>query len=77
MATRRRIFSDHDAQALLQAVGDCRRATILALSRAPIHAEGTQAVLKLLAALDEVAEALTGDQERFWTRLHSTPKRVP
>jgi hypothetical protein len=76
MVNRRRIFSEHDAQALLQAVADCRRAAILALSRAPIHAEGTQAVLQLLAALDEVAEALTGDRERFWMRLHSTPKRV-
>jgi hypothetical protein len=73
---RQRIFSDSDADDLLRAVGECRRAAVLALSRAPIHAEGTKAVMELLAVLDSIAEALTGDRERFWAKPHSTPKRL-
>jgi hypothetical protein len=77
MANRRqRIFSEGDANDLLRAVDECRRAAVLALSRAPIQAEGRKAVLELLTALDNLAEALTGYRERFWTKPHSTPKRM-
>ena len=71
---RQRIFSDDDAQDLLRAVGECRRAAVLALGRAPINSEGSKAVLDLLVVLDNVALVLTGNRERFWMRLHSTPK---
>lgn len=71
------MFFGHHAQTLLSTTGDFRHAAIIALSSDPIHAEGTQAVLQFLAALDGVAESLTEDRERFWMRLHSTPKRMP
>jgi hypothetical protein len=72
---RRRLFSEFDADDLLAAVEACREAAVRAHTRAPIGSEGFEVVGELLAALDRVAEAVTGDRERYWMRLHSTPKR--
>lgn len=72
---RKRLFSELDAAELLAAVASCRRACVLAMSKAPIGSDGAAAVSELMRALDRMAEALTGDRERLWARLHSTPKR--
>jgi hypothetical protein len=66
--------SEHDAPDVMVAVEACREAAVRARTRATIGSEGFEVVGELLAALDRVAEAVTGDRERFWNRLHSTPK---
>ena len=68
-------LSDLECDELMRAVQACRSACVLALSKAPIDAEGVAVVRELMAVMDRLAEALQGDRERFWTRLHSTPKR--
>jgi hypothetical protein len=75
MTARPRRFYAGDAEDLLAAVRACRRAAVCALGKAPCEAEGTAVVRDLVDVLDRLAEALTGDRERFWTPLHTTPRR--
>jgi hypothetical protein len=73
MTPRRRRFSQADSDALLRAVQECRRAAVQALTQAPIHSEGARAVRELIAVLDDLVEALTGEAGLFWAKPHSTP----
>ena len=66
--TKRRHFDGMDARALLQAIGECRRACIKAHTKAPIHDPIYDAVSSLVAAIDDAAAVLTGDRQHFWLR---------
>lgn len=74
MTRTKRLFSEANSAALLLSVQECRRAAVMALARAPIHSEGYNAINDLIDALDRITGALTGDRERFWAKLHSTPR---
>ena len=71
--TRRSSRSDAtiDKEALLQALGGCRRALIEVESRAEIGGPLYKNCDAVLAAIDALAEVLTGDRQYFWPRLHS------
>lgn len=76
MGRRNRHLDPHAAAELLEAVRACRLAATRALATAPIGSEGAQAIQQAIVALDLLTEALTGERERFWSRLHSVPRRL-
>jgi hypothetical protein len=57
--SHRRYFGPNDADALLEAIGACRRACVAASTVAP--------------KIDLVAEVLAGNRRHFWLKPHSTP----
>ena len=61
-----------DRQALLDAIGECRRACITATSKAPIGGDVYQAAGKLVSVIDDMAGTLTGDREALHLKGHST-----
>ena len=58
----RRHFSENDSTALLVAIGECRRACVVANSKAPIGGPIYRAASRLMEEIDLVAEVLTGDR---------------
>jgi hypothetical protein len=73
----RRYFGPNDADALLDAIGACRRACIAASSAAPIGGPIYRAANRLIEEIDLVAEVLTGDRRHFWLKPYSTPGSCP
>jgi hypothetical protein len=73
----RRYFGPNDADALLDAIGACRRACIAASSAAPIGGPIYRAANRLMEEIDLVAEVLTGNRRHFWLKPHSTPGSCP
>ena len=71
--SHRRYFGPNDADALLDAIGACRRACVAASSVAPIGGPIYRAANRLREEIDLVAEVLTGDRRYFWLKPHSTP----
>ncbi len=67
-----RIFSDGDREAMLAAVKACRTACVAVCTKAPIYSAEYVAAGKLMGALDDMAETLTGDRTHFHTKSHST-----
>ena len=61
----RRHFSENDSAALLVAIGECRRACVVANSKAPIAGPIYRAATRLMQEIDFVAEVLTGDRTHF------------
>ncbi len=76
MGRRNRHLDPQSAADLLEAIRVCRLAATRAMATAPIGSEGAQAIQAAIAALDRLTEALTGERELFWSRLHSVPKRT-
>ena len=72
MSRRRsgRYFDESDTAALLTAIGSCREACIVAMTKAPIGGTAYQATHKLVDAIDATAAALTGNREYFRLPLH-------
>ncbi len=79
MARRPRIFSELDKRELLDSLRSARHQCTRSLAAAPIYGDEYRAILKLMASLDELAEALTGDREHLWPRTANTtwPSRMP
>ena len=61
----RRHCSENDLAALLAAIGECRRACVVANSKAPIGGPIYRAASRLMEEIDLVAEVLTGDRRHF------------
>lgn len=76
MGHRNRHLDPRAAADLLEAIRLCRLAATRAMATAPIGSPGAEAIRDAISALDRLAEALTGDREHFWMRLHSVPKRL-
>ncbi|PSC05668.1 hypothetical protein SLNSH_06705 [Alsobacter soli] len=72
MVRTRRLFTPYEADALLADLKDCRRACVRALAKAPINGPVARAVSGVTAAIDQVAEVITGDREHFWSKTAST-----
>ena len=70
----KRHFGPNDADALLEAIGACRRACVAASTVAPIGGPIYRATTRLMEELDLVAEVLTGNRRHFWLKPHSTPR---
>jgi hypothetical protein len=64
-----RIISRHRGESLLQAAGECRFQVIRQLRDLPIHCDEYQACMKLLDAIDQFAESLTGNREHYWLKM--------
>ena len=67
----RRVFGEIERKALLHAIEQCRDACIDASRKAPVRGDVYEVAEKLVAAIDDVAEVLTGDRRHFWLKLHS------
>jgi hypothetical protein len=72
MPRRPRAFSDLAKRQLLDSLRPARRDCTLALSKAPIYGDEYQAILKVMEAMDDLAQVLTGDRERLWQRTANT-----
>ena len=64
----RRYFGDLEKQALLTAIGVCRKACIQACSKAPINEPIYRTCTLVTERIDELAEVLTGDKTYFWLK---------
>jgi hypothetical protein len=60
-----RSFTEADKAELLKSIGECRNACVAAITRAPISGEVYRRTSKLMEAIDDVAEELTGKREHF------------
>ena len=60
----KRHFGPNDADALLEAVGACRRACVAASTVAPIGGPIYRATTRLMEELDLVAKVLTGNRRQ-------------
>jgi hypothetical protein len=69
----KRHFGPNDADALLEAVGACRRACVAASTVAPIGGPIYRAATRLKDEIDLMAEVLTENGRHFWLKPHSTP----
>jgi hypothetical protein len=69
---KKRVLSHTTAEATLAAAGDCRAACIRLMTEAPISSEAYQKAEALRRAVDDLAEALTGNREHF----HLPPPRA-
>lgn len=76
MGRRNQYLDPQSAADLLEAIRTCRQAATRAMATAPIGSEGAAAIQQAIVALDRLTEALTGDRELFWLRLHSVPKQT-
>lgn len=80
--SRKRVFHELQKQALLKAVGECRRACITASSAAPIGGDVYNATHALVESIDDLAQILTGSREHFHLKphkqhtAHAVPKRL-
>ncbi|CAO4182066.1 hypothetical protein [Methylorubrum populi] len=75
MARRRskRILAPEDRQDFLAEAGTWRAACIRLMTRAPINEPFYRALTEVTAAIDSVAEAVTGHRNHFHNRMHSAP----
>jgi hypothetical protein len=71
--TRRstRVFGPAQQEALLDAVRACRHACVRAVAAAPIGGPVYVAAGRLMEAIDDLAEVLTGDRRHFHGKPHS------
>ena len=72
--SHRRYFGPNDADALLEAIGACRRACIAASTVAPIGGPIYRAANRLMEEIDLVAEVLIGNRRHFWLKAHSNAR---
>ncbi len=76
----RRVFTDSDGAVLLEALRHCRDACVEAHRRAPFHSDIYRRTTALQAAIDDVAEQLTGNRQHFWLNpdsFHAAPREKP
>ena len=66
----KRYFSENDAQALLESIGECRRACVTAMTKAEIGGPVYRGASRLTSEIDIMAEVLTGN------RNHSTRSTI-
>lgn len=69
-----RSLSDMDRQALLEAIAKCRAACVTASTKAPISGDVYSTAGKLMQAIDDMAQTLTGDHAYLHLKGHSTPR---
>lgn len=69
----KRFVLPEQQEAFLAKAGEWRQACLDMRSRAPIGEPFYDAIGKVVEAIDDVAEAVTGDRRHFWTRPHSAP----
>ncbi len=67
----RRSFGAPDAREALAALESCRRAMVAVCAKAPVGSQVYRAADAVLTAIDDMAGAITGDRERFWTPGHA------
>lgn len=67
----RRIFTELDRDQLLLEASLFRQACIAACTKAPVGGPEYLAASQAMAAVDDLAEALTGDRTLFWSKPHS------
>ena len=66
-------FREAEKQALLQAIGACRKSCIEAGHHALFDRKDVLAACSSIqAGIDKLAEMLTGDREYFWMKAHSS-----
>ena len=66
-------FTDLEKQKLLEAIGTCRKACLAGHTHSLFDRKDVYAGCdSLLAAIDKLAETLTGDRQFFWGKLHSS-----
>ena len=70
----KRHFGPNDADALLEAVGACRRACVAASTVAPIGGPIYRAATRLEDEIDLMAEVLTENGRHFWLKPHSAQR---
>jgi hypothetical protein len=68
-----RSFEPSDKAELLTALEPCRKACIHAITKAPIDSEVYRRTSKLIDAIDDVAQELTGSREYFHLPAHKAP----
>ena len=77
----KRHFSEKDANALLEAIGECRRACVTALTKAEIGGPVYRGASRLTSEIDIMAEVLTGNRNHFPLRprgpFGGVPKKPP
>ena len=77
----KRHFSENDAHALLEAIGECRRACVTALIKAEIGGPVYRGASRLTSEIDIMAEVLTGNRNHFQLRpcgpFGGVPKKPP
>lgn len=64
-------MSQEEREAFLAQAGAWRKACLDMQARAPIVEPFYASIGKVVEAIDDIAEAVTGDRRRFWTRQHS------
>ncbi len=72
---RKRLFTPMDADRLLAALRECRRACIAAQTAAPIASPVYRGAGRLMDEIDILAETLTGDRRHFHDKPHRTALR--
>lgn len=73
----RRFFTERDGKVFLQALRVCRDACVEVQRRAPIDTPVYRRTTALQAAIDDVAEVLTGNRQHFWLNpdtFHAAPR---
>jgi hypothetical protein len=77
----KRHFSENDANALLEAIGECRRACVTALTKAEIGGPVYRGATRLTSEINIMAEVLTGNRNHFQLRpcgpFGGVPKKPP
>jgi hypothetical protein len=66
---RKRYFSEIDKTALLEAIGECRKACIGARALAPVNGDVCRGVDGVNQAIDQLAGLLTDDPEYFHLKI--------
>lgn len=73
MAKNQRRFGDLEKAALLKAIGECRKASIIAADAALFDRKDVkQSCGELQKVIDDLAGKLTGNPEYFWGKAHSS-----
>ncbi|GEP02293.1 hypothetical protein [Methylobacterium oxalidis] len=71
---RNRILVGAEQRDLLDKAESWRKECIRVLTKAPIHSPLYKATSGILDAIDELAEAVTGDRKHFHLRAPTTPE---
>lgn len=73
MPKTQRRFGDLEKAALLKAIRECRKASIVAADAALFDRKDIkQSCGELQKVIDDLAEKLTGKREYFWGKAHSS-----
>lgn len=75
MPRRSRTLSTATRTEVLPAIEAARRASVRICTEAKIGGAEYEAAGKAMAALDDLAGALTGNREIFWSKHHGTGGR--